>query len=123
MSQILFSMKSKKNIISLSSAETTHSLVRVKDNFSNFWVDCLESILSIHTLKFSSLKMPRKTASENVNCLCHLLHFLANFSNILFAYKQNVWNFLHIGKKYGCRSDCSYRSSLILVHLVCKNDF
>ena len=51
--QILFSRKSKKNIISLSSAESADSMVRVKDNFSNFWIDCLQSILSIHTPKFS----------------------------------------------------------------------
>ena len=35
--------------------------------------------------------MPRKPASENVVCLCRLLHLLANFSNILFAYRQTVW--------------------------------
>ena len=33
----------------------------------------------------------RKPASENVVCLCRLLHLLANFSNILFAYRQTVW--------------------------------
>ena len=37
------------------------------------------------------VKMPRKTASENVVCLCCLLHILANFLNL----------FLHIGKQYG----------------------
>ena len=38
-----------------------------------------------------TLKMPRKPASENVVCLCHLLNILANFSNL----------FLHTGKQ--CR--------------------
>ena len=38
-----------------------------------------------------TLKMPRKPASENVICLCRLLHLLANFSNILFAFRQTVW--------------------------------
>ena len=39
-----------------------------------------------------TLKMPRKTTSENVDIIiCRLLHFLANFSNILFAYRQTVW--------------------------------
>ena len=38
-----------------------------------------------------TLKMPRKPASENVICLYHLLHLLANFSNLLFAYRQTVW--------------------------------
>ena len=37
--------------------------------------------------------MPRKSASENVVCLCHLLNILANFSNL----------FLHIGKQCGPR--------------------
>ena len=35
-----------------------------------------------------TLKAPRKTASENVVCLCHLLNILADFSNL----------FLHTGK-------------------------
>ena len=38
-----------------------------------------------------TLKAPRKSASENVVCLCHLLHLLANFSNLHFAYRQTVW--------------------------------
>ena len=38
-----------------------------------------------------TIKAPRKPASENVVCLCRLLHLLANFSNILFAYRQTVW--------------------------------
>ena len=44
-----------------------------------------------------TLKMPRKPASENVVCLCHLLNILANFSNL----------FLHTGKQCGPWSDCS----------------
>ena len=44
-----------------------------------------------------TLKMPRKPASENVVCLCHLLNILANFSNL----------FLHTGKQCEPRSDCS----------------
>ena len=35
-----------------------------------------------------TLKMPKKTASENVVCLCHLLNILANFSN-LFCIQAN----------------------------------
>ena len=35
--------------------------------------------------KVLTLKMPRKSASENVFCLCRLLNILANFSN-LFLY-------------------------------------
>ena len=38
-----------------------------------------------------TLKAPRKTASENVVCLCRLLNILANFSNLFFAYRQTVW--------------------------------
>ena len=37
-----------------------------------------------------NLKAPRKSASENVVCLCRLLHLLANFSNLHFAYRQTV---------------------------------
>ena len=49
------------------------------------------------TLTNLTLKAPRKTASENVVCLCRLLNILANFANL----------FLHTGKQYGPRSDCS----------------
>ena len=35
-----------------------------------------------------TLKAPRKFASENVVCLCRLLHLLANFSNLHFPYRQ-----------------------------------
>ena len=42
-----------------------------------------------------TLKTPRKSASENVVCLCRLLNILANFSNL----------FLHIGKQCGPRSE------------------
>ena len=38
-----------------------------------------------------TLKGPRKSASENVVCLCRLLHLLADFSNLHFAYRQTVW--------------------------------
>ena len=44
-----------------------------------------------HFCKRLTLKAPRKTASENVVCLCRLLHLLANFSNLHFAYRQTVW--------------------------------
>ena len=37
-----------------------------------------------------TLKAPRKTASENVDCLCRLLNILANFSKLFFAYRQTV---------------------------------
>ena len=36
-----------------------------------------------------TLKAPRKTASENVVCLCRLLNILANFSNLFFANPAN----------------------------------
>ena len=66
-----------------------------------------------------TLKMPRKHASENVACLCRLLHLLANFSNILFAYRQTVWTQIRLLLEEirllldpdqtapGPRSDCS----------------
>ena len=38
-----------------------------------------------------TLKAPRKTASENVVCLCRLLNILADLSNL----------FLHTGKQCG----------------------
>ena len=69
--------------------------------------------LNINCLVELTLKVPRKTASENVVCLCRLLDILADFSNL----------FLHTGKQCGPWSDCSKRSSLIWVHTVCKNDF
>ena len=46
------------------------------------------TVAHINTL---TLKAQRKTASENVVCLCRLLNILADFSNL----------FLHTGKQYG----------------------
>ena len=51
----------------------------------------------VNVLPHLTLKMPRKPASENVVCSCRLLTILANFSTY----------FLHTGKQYGPRSDCS----------------
>ena len=53
--------------------------------------------------------MPRKHASQNVVCLCHLLNILENFSNL----------FLHTGKLCGPWSDCSWSGSTLFA----KNDF
>ena len=47
------------------------------------WIEYMHRLLT--------LRAPRKTVSENVICLCHLLHLLANFSNLHFAYRQTVW--------------------------------
>ena len=43
----------------------------------------------VHALIILTLKAPRKTASENVVCLCCLLNSLTNFSNLFFAYQCN----------------------------------
>ena len=83
---------------------TKGKLVRITMDFVQTSVKILSDFL---------LKTPRKPASGNVVCLCRLLNFLANFSNLC----------LHTGKQCGPWSDCSYRSSLIWVHTVCKNDF
>ena len=53
--------------------------------------------LIVGALCVLTLKAPRKTASENVVCLCRLLNILADFSNLV----------LHTGKQCGPRSDCS----------------
>ena len=59
---------------------------------------CLQRcLIGFIGLKELTLKAPRKTASESVICLCHLLNILADFSNL----------FLHTGKQCGSRSDCS----------------
>ena len=36
------------------------------------------------------LKAPRKTASENVVCLCRLLNILADFSNLFLLQANSV---------------------------------
>ena len=51
-----------------------------------FPILCQDNMFSLLTLK-----APRKTASENVVCLCLLLNILADFSN----------PFLHTGKQCG----------------------
>ena len=43
-----------------------------------------------------TLKMPRIPASENIVCLCRLLNILANFSNLLFEYRQTVWTHIRL---------------------------
>ena len=43
-----------------------------------------------------TLKAPRKTAFENVVCLCRLQNILANFSNLFFAYRQTVWTLIRL---------------------------
>ena len=52
---------------------------------------CSGSMLFVIPQNVLTLKAPRKTASENVICLCHLLNILADFSNL----------FLHTGKQCG----------------------
>ena len=69
--------------------------------------------LKLITFYFFNPYSPRKSASENVVCLCRLLHLLANFSNLDFAYRQTVWTQIRL----------LLRSSLIWVHTVCNNDF
>ena len=59
------------------------SLFGIKLQVKNFIPKDVESTLA--------LKAPRKTASENVVCLCRLLNILADFSNL----------FLHTGKQCG----------------------
>ena len=49
---------------------------------------CLWSLSMEHL----PLRCQEKLHLKNVICLCCLLHLLANFSNILFAYRQTVWN-------------------------------
>ena len=68
---------------------------------------------SVTSASMLTPKTPRKPASENVVCLCRLLHLLANFSNIHFAYRQTVWTEIRF----------ILRSSLVWVHTVCSNDF
>ena len=46
------------------------------------WVVRLHQSFKRHLLL--TLKMPRKTTSENVICLCRLLHLLASFSNFFW---------------------------------------
>ena len=43
-----------------------------------------------------TLKAPRKSASENVVCLCCLLNILADFLNLFFAYRQKVWTLIRL---------------------------
>ena len=76
-----------------------------------FWCFPTEMRLNYLTLKclIFTLKAPRKTASENVICWIFL--------------QTSQSYFLHTGKQCGPRSDCSWRSSLIWVHTVCRNDF
>ena len=68
------------------------AVVHIANQPLNDKIVCLLIVLWILTLK-----APRKPASQNVVCLCRLLHILANFSNL----------FLHTGKQCGPRQDSS----------------
>ena len=50
--------------------------------------------LNLWILLYLTLKVPRKSASENVVCICRLLHLRANFSNLHFVYRQTVWTLI-----------------------------
>ena len=68
---------------------------------SHLDLHCLQSYLLWFTgvkglNQLLTLKAPRKTASENVVCLCHLLNILADFSNLFFAYRQTVWTLIRL---------------------------
>ena len=54
-------------------------------------LDLKPQFYTVVTIEVLTLTMPRKPASENIVCLCHLLNILANFSNL----------FLHTGKQCG----------------------
>ena len=58
-------------------------------NYRKIYQNCLSG--QIYGSFFLTLKMPRKPASKNFICLCHLLNILVNFSNL----------FLRTGKQYG----------------------
>ena len=60
-----------------------------------------------------TLKAPRKKASENFVCWSRLLQIIA----------EHYWRIKYRSKQCGPRTDCSYRSSLILVHIVCHRGF
>ena len=70
----------------------------------------LNAHLSHDLVLWLTLKALRKTASENVVCLCRLLNILADFSNL----------FLHTGKQYGPRSDCSWSGSTLFAKMTFK---
>ena len=59
-------------------------------------LDILLSHIHPILLRILTLNAPRKTASENVVCLCRLLNILANFSNLFFAYRQTVWTLIRL---------------------------
>ena len=102
---ICLEKKSQKNIINLSSAEFVLSGVTVDNSCAiryNYQINpVLENPLITTTaadrqcnsnkILILTLKMPRKSASKNVVCLCRLLHILANFSTLFYAYRQTVW--------------------------------
>ena len=73
-----------------SNGDPTFDLFIAKVKFSSLCI-YMGKIMKFLLLNVLTLKVPRKSASENVVCLCRLLHLLANFSNLHFAYRQTVW--------------------------------
>ena len=83
----------------------TKFFIRAQEN----WTKQFMQNLTDKNRKPLTLKAPRKTASENVVCLCRLLNILADFLNNIFAYRQTVWTLI--------------RLLLIWVHAICRSDF
>ena len=59
------------------------------DFSSQLDIICRLVCINVKDYHYLTLKAPRKTASENVVCLCRLLNILANFSKLFFAYTAN----------------------------------
>ena len=65
---------------------------------SIFNVKCFANFMQLYTASYEhnhygilNLKAPRKTASENVVCLCRLLNILANFSKLFLHTGSNEY--------------------------------
>ena len=63
----------------------------IKHSLEHWRVDTKVFLFMSLFISLLTLKAPRKTASENVVCLCRLLNIIAAFSNL----------FLHTGKQCG----------------------
>ena len=84
-------------ITATSNRKNPHELQHVKIYLNPFmpngffYLNSLDQSISKRKDVRLFLKMPRKPASDNVVCLCHLLNILANFSNSFSAYRQTAW--------------------------------
>ena len=93
---------------------------KLTDEIKKEWEVKLKELTDMYERNLSKKK--KKTPEEERKvCLGHALTLNAPITTsvVYFSHLLKCLRSLYAGKQYGPRSDCSYRSSLFWVHVVC----